>query len=164
MSLLSTTTAANNFHAPEPYNRGDNMTPTTTRPSTAPSTHASHIARPDDATTPTRSTLGALASQKPLPSATAFPSAIPPIPKPETDKSAPLPQRHGSIVSVQSKRSHDVDMDDSDDGDDASDDGSVNPDGSKSNKKKKGQKFYCTDFPPCTLSFTRSEHLARHIR
>ncbi|KAL1964324.1 hypothetical protein VTN77DRAFT_7144 [Rasamsonia byssochlamydoides] len=31
-------------------------------------------------------------------------------------------------------------------------------------KKKKGQRFFCTDFPPCTLSFTRSEHLARHIR
>ncbi|KAH8697051.1 hypothetical protein BGW36DRAFT_427027 [Talaromyces proteolyticus] len=31
-------------------------------------------------------------------------------------------------------------------------------------KKKKGQRFFCTDFPPCQLSFTRSEHLARHIR
>ncbi|KAL4913733.1 hypothetical protein BDW62DRAFT_158653 [Aspergillus aurantiobrunneus] len=31
-------------------------------------------------------------------------------------------------------------------------------------KKKKGQRFYCTEFPPCSLSFTRSEHLARHIR
>lgn len=31
-------------------------------------------------------------------------------------------------------------------------------------KKKKSQRFYCRDFPPCQLSFTRSEHLARHIR
>ncbi|KAJ5795703.1 transcriptional regulator family: C2H2 zinc finger [Penicillium psychrosexuale] len=31
-------------------------------------------------------------------------------------------------------------------------------------KKKKGQRFFCTSFPPCNLSFTRSEHLARHIR
>ena len=31
-------------------------------------------------------------------------------------------------------------------------------------KKKKSQRFYCTDYPPCNLSFTRSEHLARHIR
>ena len=31
-------------------------------------------------------------------------------------------------------------------------------------KRKKGQRFFCTDFPPCNLSFTRSEHLARHIR
>ncbi|KAK2738550.1 hypothetical protein FQN57_006972 [Myotisia sp. PD_48] len=31
-------------------------------------------------------------------------------------------------------------------------------------KKKKGQRFFCTAYPPCSLSFTRSEHLARHIR
>jgi hypothetical protein len=31
-------------------------------------------------------------------------------------------------------------------------------------KKKKQQRFYCTEYPPCSLSFTRSEHLARHIR
>lgn len=33
-----------------------------------------------------------------------------------------------------------------------------------SDKKKNGQRFYCTGYPPCNLSFTRSEHLARHIR
>jgi len=44
-----------------------------------------------------------------------------------------------------------------------SDEDSVNADGSRS-KKKKSQRFYCTDYPPCSLSFTRSEHLARHIR
>ena len=58
-------------------------------------------------------------------------------------------------------------MDDSDneghDENGGSDDESVNADGSKS-KKKKSQRFYCTDYPPCNLSFTRSEHLARHIR
>lgn len=65
----------------------------------------------------------------------------------------------------------DVDMDDSDGdtgvgGDDGtvSDGDSVGPDGTKSSKKKKSQRFYCTDYPPCNLSFTRSEHLARHIR
>ena len=31
-------------------------------------------------------------------------------------------------------------------------------------KKKKGQKFYCQGFGDCNLSFTRSEHLLRHIR
>ncbi|PHH76460.1 hypothetical protein CDD82_3985 [Ophiocordyceps australis] len=46
----------------------------------------------------------------------------------------------------------------------ASDEESINADGSKSGKKKKSQRFYCTDYPPCSLSFTRSEHLARHIR
>jgi hypothetical protein len=44
-----------------------------------------------------------------------------------------------------------------------SDDDSQNADEAKS-KKKKSQRFYCTDYPPCNLSFTRSEHLARHIR
>ncbi|GKZ71220.1 hypothetical protein AnigIFM63309_006229 [Aspergillus niger] len=39
-----------------------------------------------------------------------------------------------------------------------------NKGGAPPSKKKKGQRFYCTDFPPCNLSFTRSEHLARHIR
>jgi C2H2 transcription facotor len=34
----------------------------------------------------------------------------------------------------------------------------------KLNKKKKSQRFFCTEYPPCKLSFTRSEHLARHIR
>ena len=30
--------------------------------------------------------------------------------------------------------------------------------------KKKGTKFHCTGYSPCNLSFTRSEHLARHVR
>lgn len=46
----------------------------------------------------------------------------------------------------------------------ASDEESVNADGTRNGKKRKSQRFYCTDFPPCNLSFTRSEHLARHIR
>lgn len=63
----------------------------------------------------------------------------------------------------------DIGMDESDGegaGDDGlgSDDESVNADGTRSGKKKKSQRFYCTDYPPCNLSFTRSEHLARHIR
>ena len=36
--------------------------------------------------------------------------------------------------------------------------------GYRPQKKKKSQRFFCTDYPPCNLSFTRSEHLARHIR
>lgn len=31
-------------------------------------------------------------------------------------------------------------------------------------KKKKGSKFHCEGFGDCKLTFTRSEHLARHIR
>ena len=45
-----------------------------------------------------------------------------------------------------------------------SDNDSVDGDSERPSKKKKGQRFFCTDFPPCQLSFTRSEHLARHIR
>jgi len=54
-------------------------------------------------------------------------------------------------------------MEDADDVD-GSDTESVAADGTRLSKKKKSQKFFCTDFPPCQLSFTRSEHLARHIR
>ncbi|KAI1000242.1 hypothetical protein K3495_g7956 [Podosphaera aphanis] len=36
--------------------------------------------------------------------------------------------------------------------------------GNEGKKKSKVQRFYCDNFPPCNLSFTRSEHLARHIR
>jgi uncharacterized Zn-finger protein len=37
--------------------------------------------------------------------------------------------------------------------------------GSSSKKKRKQpHRFYCQGYDGCTLSFTRSEHLARHIR
>lgn len=51
----------------------------------------------------------------------------------------------------------------SESGKEESDDEGTTVDG-KSDKKKKSQRFYCNEYPPCTLSFTRSEHLARHIR
>jgi hypothetical protein len=49
---------------------------------------------------------------------------------------------------------------------DGSENGTIEAGGDSAppSKKKKGQRFFCTDFPPCNLSFTRSEHLARHIR
>lgn len=50
----------------------------------------------------------------------------------------------------------DIERDGSDDEADQDDE-----DGSR---KKKGQRFFCSGYPPCSLSFTRSEHLARHIR
>jgi hypothetical protein len=56
-----------------------------------------------------------------------------------------------------------MDDDGDEEGEEGSEDDSVNDDGTRS-KKKKSQRFYCTDYPPCSLSFTRSEHLARHIR
>ena len=55
-------------------------------------------------------------------------------------------------------------MDESDEGEDGSDGESIDGETGRPSKKKKGQRFFCTEFPPCSLSFTRSEHLARHIR
>lgn len=136
--------------------------PTTPRPHTAPDASSQPATRIDDATTPTKTTFGSgLATQKPLP-ASPFPAAVSLPEASESDRREM--QRAGSHYSAASKGSEDVDMDGSDDGEDGSDEESINPDGTRSIKKKKSQKFYCTDFPPCTLSFTRSEHLARHIR
>ena len=110
--------------------------------------------------TPTRATFG----QKPLPTS-PFPQAVQ---MPEIIEEPKLPQRENSQHSKRSREdSEDVDMEDSEGehGEEGSDDESVNGDGTKSGKKlKKSQRFYCTDYPPCNLSFTRSEHLARHIR
>ncbi|KAI1011693.1 hypothetical protein LB503_004218 [Fusarium chuoi] len=135
----------------------------TPRPNTAPHTHSQIPA--DDGATPTRATFN-LASQKPLPSS-PFPQGIQ---MPEQPPKPKMPRRHDSRHSTKSGDSGDVDMDDSDgetgtieDGA-GSDDESVGADGPRSGKKKKSQRFYCTDYPPCNLSFTRSEHLARHIR
>ncbi|EAA27202.1 hypothetical protein GE21DRAFT_9541 [Neurospora crassa] len=149
--------------------------PTTPRPSTAPSQSSSsrHLDdnnhHPVTTTTPTRTTpsfgAGVLASQQPLPTS-PFPDSVqlPDI----TDRGNSMPRRENSQHSRKSKDSDDMDMDESDGegaGEDghASDDEEINADGTKS-KKKKSQRFYCTDYPPCNLSFTRSEHLARHIR
>jgi len=55
-------------------------------------------------------------------------------------------------------------MDEDDEDVNVSDNESVTSDSQRPSKKKKGQRFFCTEFPPCQLSFTRSEHLARHIR
>lgn len=149
----------------------DKMTtsPTTPRSNTSPNTEQRPSLPPtaDDLMTPTRSSFGAsaLATQKPLPSS-PFPDAVQ---VPDTSDKATIPTRENSRHSKRSRDSEDIDMDDSD-GDTAgdeghgSDDDSVNGDGSRSGKKKKSQRFYCTDYPPCSLSFTRSEHLARHIR
>lgn len=150
-----------------PVSREDVMasSPATPRPNTAPHTHPS---RPiDDGATPTRATFNvSMASQKPLPSS-PFPQSV------QVPDSAPkprMPRRHNSRHSNKSADSGDVEMDDSDgetgtiEEGQASDEESVGAEGTRSSKKKKSQRFYCTDYPPCNLSFTRSEHLARHIR
>ena len=162
----------NNTLTPDPKTSETIASPTTPRPNTAPhlpSYDDSSKMITDDAKTPTRATFAgnALASQKPLPTS-PFPEAVQ-IPE-SADKK--IPQPGDSQHSRKSSHSEDMDMDDSEGegegahGEDGagSDDESMNADGSRSNKKKKSQRFYCTDYPPCNLSFTRSEHLARHIR
>ncbi|KAL6887778.1 hypothetical protein HDV57DRAFT_376357 [Trichoderma longibrachiatum] len=151
--------------------RQDMMAPrsTTPRPSTAPQSQQLQPAgSPDDGKTPTRATFSSInmASKRPLP-----PSSFPPAP-PAPDPPENALHHDGSHHSKSSpnRSSLDVDMDDSDgeggavDDGAGSDDESVNADGTRSSKKKKSQRFFCTDYPPCNLSFTRSEHLARHIR
>ncbi|KAF3067222.1 Biofilm and cell wall regulator 1 [Daldinia childiae] len=123
-------------------------------------------ARSPTTPTPTKASFG----QRPLPTS-PFPQAVQ-IPESIDERQTPkqTPKRENSQHSRKSRGgSEDVDMDEIDEethGDDGagSDDESVNADGTKSNKKKKSQRFYCTEYPPCNLSFTRSEHLARHIR
>jgi len=146
---------------PDYGRNGEERDPTTPRPNTAPSLHPQPINQMDSVT-PTRTTFasGTLADQRPLP-AQPFPAAIS---MPETTQDKGSLHRGDSQYSSKSRDSEDVDMDNSDDGgEEGSDEESVNADGTRS-KKKKSQRFYCTDYPPCTLSFTRSEHLARHIR
>ena len=144
------------------------MTPSpllpTSRPSTAPEVDSAPHAAADDGTTPTRATFnGSTTGQKPLPT-TSFPHAVQ---IPSSSDHAKSDSPHHTPES-QRRDSMDMDLDESDGengahGDAGSDDESVSGDGTSS-KKKKSQRFYCTEFPPCNLSFTRSEHLARHIR
>ncbi|CAG8952148.1 hypothetical protein HYFRA_00000887 [Hymenoscyphus fraxineus] len=161
---MTTFRPVNTSLAPDLQTRNEEDTaPTTPRPNTAPSTQPVVMPR-DDATTPTRANFGSLPSQRPLPASSPFPSTNS-IPENEESPKQSL-NRGNSQYSAKSKDSQDVEMGaDSEEGEDGSDDESViNADGTKSSKKKKSQRFYCTDYPPCGLSFTRSEHLARHIR
>jgi hypothetical protein len=163
---MNTFRPVNTSLAPDSYGRnGEETTPTTPRPSTAPNIQPQPASRMDDATTPTRATFGALANQRPLPEQ-PFAAAMS-VPQNVQAEHQDSLNRGNSQYSNNSRHSGDHGMDDSDDGgegnEDGSDDESVNADGTRS-KKKRTQRFYCTEYPPCTLSFTRSEHLARHIR
>lgn len=122
----------------------------------------------DEATTPTRASFhAAMSSQKPLPTS-PFPQTV----------QVPGSAGRGGRSEREGSTNDDIEMDGSSTGqaetgsvghediqeEMGSDEDSPNADGSRSSKKKKSQRFYCTEFPPCNLSFTRSEHLARHIR
>lgn len=161
-----------NFPSPNPEPTRNDMT----SPATPRSSAGAQLEQPrtvDDATTPTRASFHAsMSSQKPLPSS-PFPQAV----QVPNSSSSPvgMNEREGSGQPA----NDDVEMDGSSVGqadagstgheadileEAGSDEDSPNADGSRSSKKKKSQRFYCTEFPPCNLSFTRSEHLARHIR
>lgn len=109
-----------------------------------------------------------MALQRPLPS-----SPFPDLAEASAPASAPsepkTPQRVNSKRSVQSMDSDDMDVDmdmDSSPGERARSDDSADhsDEESKKKKQKKTTHFYCTGWANCSLSFTRSEHLARHIR
>lgn len=151
--------------APDRSRQGGDNTPTTPTPNvrfsnqqhTGPDTPADDSA-PE---TPTRHSFGGVRGQRPLPEDP--PSAQGTERTKREDASLKRGSSNRSTVS-----SDDVEMGDGDAEEGAEDDGSdndsVTSDSQRPSKKKKGQRFFCTEFPPCQLSFTRSEHLARHIR
>jgi len=159
--------AVNSALAPKDHpveHQGEARTPTTPRPTSGdhPADSAGH--RQDESTpnTPTRHSFGGLPGQRPLPTS-PFTTSVTPQNFGTTRLQQGALTRENSHRSVQSTGSQDIEMDDSEGGEDGSGDESGGDSGRPS-KKKKGQRFFCTEFPPCTLSFTRSEHLARHIR
>lgn len=114
-------------------------------------------------TTPTTLSAGGMDGQTSLPGVpfgTSFASEPPATNQVEPGKS----DRRSSHQSMRSIGSQDIEMDDDNDDEGNSDAESVDGETGRPSKKKKGLRFFCTDYPPCSLSFTRSEHLARHIR
>ena len=143
-------------------------TPTTPRaPMTNPSRPAP-LPCAEDSTrsapnTPTTLNFGGVNGQRPLPSS-PFNNSFQIQHQPLGTTRPGIISRGDSSRSIQSIESQDIDMDESDEGDGGSDAESIDLETGRPSKKKKGQRFFCTEFPPCKLSFTRSEHLARHIR
>ncbi|KAI9658206.1 MAG: hypothetical protein M1829_006810 [Trizodia sp. TS-e1964] len=140
------------------------ITPTTPRPVSQPLETPPRIDE-SSSLTPTRSTFtGGISSQRGIHDTSSSRSLL--IQPDGSNKRKSLSAITSSISSsIQARSMRDPAMQgDSDDGEDASEDESLAGDLSKSSKRKKGQRFFCTEYPPCVLSFTRSEHLARHIR
>lgn len=163
---MATTFQSVNASLPARSYQMEVSTPTTPRAPrmTPPPSQSVSTAEESAPSTPTRHSFGGINGQRPLPSprfGNSTSSSPPqPISQPHPD---PL-IRGSSHRSVRSVDSQDVDMDDSDEGEEGSEGESIDGESGRPSKKKKGQRFFCTEFPPCNLSFTRSEHLARHIR
>jgi len=163
---MATFTTLNTTAEPMLSNRSsDEQTPTTPRPIATPTS------QPAEDGTNTQDTLpasveeahGGVQGQQALPEADLT-QAQTTRPESPVKRDEPLGVENVDPTSEQ----QDVEMGEGDDveggEDEASDNESVTSDSQRPSKKKKGQRFFCTAFPPCTLSFTRSEHLARHIR
>lgn len=114
-------------------------------------------------TTPTASTAGGVDGQTAV-STASFASSFASELSNTTGRNADRLDRRSSHQSTQSTGSQDIEMDDENDEEGNSDAESIDAETGRPSKKKKGLRFFCTDYPPCSLSFTRSEHLARHIR
>ena len=143
-------------------------TPTTPRAPVPPLSKPISARSPEDSSqsapnTPKNVNFGGVSGQRPLPTS-PFTTSFASSQQAPTDAMLDASKREESQQSAPSTDSQDVEMGESDgEAGAVSDDESVDAEGRPS-KKKKGQRFFCTDFPPCKLSFTRSEHLARHIR
>lgn len=115
--------------------------------------------------TPTRHSFSGMLSQRPLPDEP--PAAYVAGESSTTPELVRLDDAQSSVGRTPEDM-NDVEMGEGDDDENADEYGSetesVTSDSQRPTKKKKGQRFFCTDYPPCQLSFTRSEHLARHIR
>ncbi|KIV96797.1 biofilm and cell wall regulator 1 [Exophiala mesophila] len=148
MAAISTLVLSDNLSPKE--HAEDLDTPTTPRPGRFSSSHLDSI--------------NDTAIQHPRPSPT---SSQPPQPSTlpvQRDGPGPAIQHGRGPSSGGGDRNSAADMDlddeDLDDSDNEEEDGAED----SASRKKKGQRFFCSGYPPCNLSFTRSEHLARHIR
>ena len=165
---MATFAAVNTDLSPsETARAGDEQTPTTPRQGTNFAEQAPTVTVVEESTpgTPTRHSFGGIEGQRALPDEPLTPAQTQVTPN-ESKESLKRDSVHRS-PSQPSQRTQDVEMgegDDDNEDDDGSDNDSATSDTQRPSKKKKGQRFFCTDFPPCQLSFTRSEHLARHIR
>jgi hypothetical protein len=151
---------------PPPGRSGEETTPNTPRPDARfqkDSRNVEDMKHEDPSLkTPTRNSFVGIPGQRPLPSSPFEP----------TRELSETPSTKSNLSRGQSRASQSVDVvedvhmgeGDDDDDKDGSDNDSVTSESGRPSKKKKGQRFFCTEFPPCNLSFTRSEHLARHIR
>ena len=134
--------------------------PPPSRPSAPITTESAAVSVP---TTPTRLSFSGINGQRPLPTS-PFRNSFSSPSQPSSDARPTPVVREDSQRSLQSNSTQDIEMIESDGEGDGSEGESVDPETGSVSKKKKGQRFFCTGFDNCKLSFTRSEHLARHIR